>query len=146
MSAILEESEPASGQTGGIAGDARQRRRRSSREITLVLIGAASLASCGEPVQNQMAQRDVYEHRSQCVQDWGDEKKCEVVTQGPHRGYWYGPGYVGARYAPSSNTSSKRIGTTIEPSSGSKGSASGSHVSRSGFGSSASSRSSSSSS
>jgi len=146
MSAILEGSEQASGHSGGVAPDARQRRRRSSRQVTLVLIGAASLASCGEPAQNQMAQRDVYEHRSQCVQDWGDDKKCEVVTQGPHRGYWYGPSYVGTRYAPSSNATSKRVGTTIEPSSGSRSSASGSHVSRSGFGSSASSRSSSSSS
>ena len=116
-------------------------RRRSSKQVKLVLIGAASLVSCGEPPDNQMAQRDVYEHRSQCVQDWNEEKKCELVTQGPHRGYWYGPGYVGARYAPSSTT--RRVGTTVEPSSG-KAASSSSHVSRSGFGSSASSRSSSS--
>jgi hypothetical protein len=120
--------------------DERPIRRRSSRQITLVLIGTASLASCGEPVPDQIAQRDVYEHRSQCVQDWGDEKRCEVVTQGPHRGYWYGPGYIGARNAPSS--ASQRIGTTMEPVSGSRSSASSSRISRSGFGSSASSHSS----
>jgi hypothetical protein len=116
-------------------------RRRSSTQVKLVLVGAASLVSCGEPASNQMAQRDVYEHRSQCVQDWNEEKKCELVTQGPHRGYWYGPGYVGTRYAPSSTT--QRVGTTVEPSGG-KSASSSSHVSRSGFGSSASSRSSSS--
>lgn len=144
MNAIVRESGQDCGEAGTPTRTAAVR-RRSSRHVTLVLIGAASLASCGEPVQNQMAQRDVYEHRSQCVQDWGDEKKCEVVTQGPHRGYWYGPSYTGVRYAPSST--STRVGTTVEPSSGSKTSgASSSHVSRSGFGSSASLHSSSSSS
>jgi len=143
MSAILEAAEPKSEETAKSLLDAPSPRRRSSRQVTLVLIGAASLASCGEPAQNQMAQRDVYEHRSQCVQDWGEDKKCEVVTQGPHRGYWYGPTYTGMRYAPS--TTSTRVGTTSEPS-GSRSSSSSSHVSRSGFGSSASSHSSSSSS
>jgi hypothetical protein len=58
----------------------------------LVLIGAASLHGCGDP-QPQMVQRDLYENRGKCVQDWGDEKKCDLITEGTSRGYWYGPGY-----------------------------------------------------
>lgn len=121
------------------APGADRSRRRSSTQVKLVLIGAASLVSCSDPPDNTLAQRDVYEHRSQCVSDWNDDKKCELVTQGPHRGYWYGPSYVGTRYSPSSTT--RRVGTTVEPSGG-KHASSSSHVSRSGFGSSASSRSS----
>lgn len=114
-------------------------RRRSSTHVKLVLIGAASLVSCSDPPDTTLAQRDVYEHRSQCVQDWNDEKQCELVTQGPHRGYWYGPSYVGARYSPSSTT--RRVGTTVEPSGSKHASSSSSSVSRSGFGSSSVSRS-----
>lgn len=142
MSATVQEARPVTSDSADVVPHGAPARRRSTRQVTLVLIGAASLASCSGPAPEQMAQRDIYEHRSQCVQDWGDDKKCEVVTQGPHRGYWYGPSYTGARYAPS--TTSRRVGTTVEPASGSRSAAGGSHVARSGFGSSASSHSSSS--
>ena len=67
-------------------------RRRASTSITLVLIGAASIQGCGDSHQEAM-QRDVYDSRAKCVQDWGDEKKCEPVNEGRNRGYWYGPAY-----------------------------------------------------
>lgn len=134
---VREATTPKAAASAGDPGADRPR-RRSSTQVKLVLIGAASLVSCSDPPDTTLAQRDVYEHRSQCVQDWNDDKKCELVTQGPHRGYWYGPSYVGTRYSPSSTT--RRVGTTVEPSGGTH--ASSSHVSRSGFGSSASSRSS----
>lgn len=122
------------------ASVAAPRRRRSSVQVTLVLIGAASLGGCGEPAHDQVAQRDIYEHRSHCVQDWGDGSKCEVVTEGANRGYWYGPSYTGVRYAPGST--STRIGTAITrpggSTAGSTSAASSSHVTRSGFGSSSS--------
>ena len=107
-------------------------RRRSSRHIRLVLIGAAaSVSGCGEPETAQLVQRDVYEHRSQCIADWGDERQCEVITEGQHRGYWFGPGYVGVRTArPGPST---RVGTETQSL---RGRGSGAHgpVSRGGFG------------
>jgi hypothetical protein len=80
----------------GAAEHAAQPRRRSSSRITLVLIGAASISGCGDPAP-AVVQRDLYEHRSKCVQDWGDERKCELITEGQYRGFWYGPGYGGSR-------------------------------------------------
>ena len=77
------------------------RGRRAAANITLVLIGAASLQACGDAPQEAM-QRDLYDNRAKCVQDWGDEKKCEPVADGRNRGYWYGPAYSWGRggYAP----------------------------------------------
>jgi len=104
-------------------------RRRASARVTLVLIGAASVAGCSDPPPPPM-QRDVYQHRSQCVQDWGDEKKCEVITSGTHRGYYYGPGYsaTGSETSSAPRRGSRAVATDT--------------VSRGGFGSSASAHSS----
>jgi len=113
----------------------REGRRRSSTRITLVLIGAASLQACNDPGP-AMVQRDLYEHRSKCVQDWGDERKCELITDGQSRGYWYGPGYSGSRSTALGGYSARPGGA---PDSGPSKNAVGTHqqVARSGFGSSA---------
>jgi len=99
-----------------------------------VLIGTAAVSGCGESDTDQLVQRDVYEHRSQCVQDWGEERKCEVITQGEHRGYWFGPVYSGVR--PARTHQSTRIGTVTQDSRG-RSSATHGPVSRGGFGSTA---------
>lgn len=102
------------------------RPRKSSSHITLVLLGAAALSACSDPVDT----RDVYASRADCVQDWGEEQKCEPVRDGRYAtSHYYGP-----RYVSSSGTS------TTTARSGSRAIAS-SHVSRGGFGSSASSHS-----
>jgi len=116
------------------------RRRRSSTRITLVLIGAASVTSCGDPAP-VTTHRDVYENRTQCVQDWGDEKKCEVVTNGTHRGYYYGPSYT---IGHDGSTTPRRTGTSPATAGAARDSRSTSRpiatqsqsVARSGFGSS----------
>jgi hypothetical protein len=89
-----------------------------------------------------MVQRDLYENRGKCVQDWGDEKKCDLITDGQHRGYWYGPGYSRSSYGYGGTTSTDT--TTAKSGAAPQGrNAIGSHqVSRSGFGSSASAHSS----
>jgi uncharacterized protein YgiB involved in biofilm formation len=123
----------------GVGAAPVARCRRASTRITLVLIGAASLQACGDAPQ-ETVQRDLYDNRAKCVQDWGDEKKCEPISEGRNRGYYYGPAYNWGRsgYAP---------GTSGADSSGAavpKGSnAVGSHrVARSGFGSTSSAHSS----
>src|SRR5262245_24842269 len=70
--------------------------RRAPVSITLVLIGAASLPACSDP-QSEVVQRDLYDNRAKCVQDWGDEKKCEPIKEGRNRGYYYGPAYSWGR-------------------------------------------------
>ena len=118
-------------------------RKRSSR-VTLVLIGAAALAACSDSTPEH---RDVYASKQDCVQDWGEEKKCEAApasagssTGRSHTGggYFWGPIYSGSSYRTGSNTSSSSIGSAR---SGSHAIGSSS-ISRGGFGSSASSHSS----
>lgn len=91
----LEYAQTASSETP-LAVPAPAGRRRASTSITLVLIGAASMQGCGDSQQDAM-QRDVYDSRVKCVQDWGDEKKCEAINDGRNRGYWYGPAYSWGR-------------------------------------------------
>lgn len=113
-------------------------KRRATRRVTLVLIGAASVSACDDPGPS-MVNRDLYEHRTKCVQDWGDEKKCELITDGQHRGYWYGPGYTGTR----SSTPGYRGPPDAGSGTAGLGNTAGTHrVARSGFGSSASAHSS----
>jgi hypothetical protein len=59
------------------------RPRKSSTRITLVLLGAAALASaCNAP--DSGPRRAQYATREDCLADWGDPKECEeqFVTQG----------------------------------------------------------------
>lgn len=67
-------------------------RRRSTLHITLVIIGAMTLAGCGGKEQ-----RPLYKSRQDCLDDWGgNEKDCQEPAAGsPHyrTGYYYGPVY-----------------------------------------------------
>ena len=110
------------------------RRRRSTATLTLVLISSASLQSCGN--DEPPATRDVYRSRADCQRDWGDgDKKCESVSSGPHAGYFYGPLLYGLARSgsPTQTTNLPRQGTNAIAST---------HVTRGGFGSSASAHSS----
>ena len=108
--------------------------RRSSRRVTLVLIGIATLSGCGE----DDTRRDVYKTREDCLADWGNKPSdCTPATDQRHAssGYFYGPAYgyrsggSGSSWTSRSSSSSRSIGSST--------------TSRGGFGS--SSRSSSSS-
>ena len=112
-----------------------KRTRKRSARITLVLLGATALAACN----SQDERRDLYANKRDCVQDWGDEAKCEVAPASATTGhsrtgtYYLGPGYPGSTW----HSSGSSTGPAGSPRSGSR--AVGSHsVSRGGFGSSAS--------
>jgi uncharacterized protein YgiB involved in biofilm formation len=113
--------------------------RKSSGRVTLVLIGLATLAGCGEDDRR----RDVYASREDCLADWANKPEdCTPATEDRHRGrgYFYGPVYPYRSSGSGSTwTSRSSSGRSIGSSSYSGGSRS---VSRGGFGS--SSRSSSS--
>jgi uncharacterized protein YgiB involved in biofilm formation len=110
------------------------RQRRSSARVTLVLLGAAALAACGQ--EEDTLRRDVYSSKEDCVQDWGDEVKCEkqpatTYTPGGRPGYWYGPSYRSGQYG--SRAQSEPAGTVSQARPGSH-SVGTSHVSHGGFG------------
>jgi uncharacterized protein YgiB involved in biofilm formation len=108
--------------------------RRCTATVTLVLISTGVLQACGS--KEEAATRDVYRSRTDCQRDWGDdEKKCETVSSGPHAGYFYGPMMYGFGRSGASS------GTTLGPRQGTNAIAS-THVSRGGFGASASAHSS----
>jgi hypothetical protein len=59
--------------------------------VTLVLMGVAALAGCGESQR-----RDVYKSQADCLADWGNSQQdCTPSTDPQHRGmgYFYGPSY-----------------------------------------------------
>lgn len=124
-------------------------RRRSTTSITLVLIGSATLSSCGDG--EEIGQRDLYRTQAECLQDWGkDPASCEPVRSGKHSGHYYGPYYRSASSrleAPGTVTppraASRAVGTAHVARSGSVSSNSSS-ISRGGFGSSSATHSSSS--
>ena len=69
------------------------RSRKRSAAITLVLVGSATLAGCGSPVE----QRDAYKSMSDCTKDWNNPALCQPVTDGRYAsGYFYGPPYYGS--------------------------------------------------
>ena len=75
----------------------RNRTRKSSARVSLVLLSAATIAGCGESGPPVADRRDVYASKEDCLADWRDAKECE---DGPaqdsgarRRGYWYGPSY-----------------------------------------------------
>jgi uncharacterized protein YgiB involved in biofilm formation len=102
--------------------------RKSSRQVTLVLLGAATLVACSQ--DDRMLHRDVYANRDDCVADWGDEVKCEqspVTSQGAFHGfYWYGPAYRSGQFGSNPSDDGARPGSRAIFTS---------HVSRGGFGS-----------
>ena len=111
--------------------------RKSSTRVTLVLIGLAGLAGCGDD------RGDLYATREDCLADWGNKPEdCTPATDSRHagRGFFYGPSYVhrssgpGWSWGRSSGSSSSTRSSSSSRSSSSWGS-SGS-TSRGGFGSS----------
>jgi len=70
--------------------------RKSTIQITLVLIGAMTLAGCGGKEQ-----RPLYKSKQDCLDDWGgNEKDCQEPAAGSahyRTGYYYGPVYSGGR-------------------------------------------------
>lgn len=108
--------------------------RKSSTRVTLVLIGVAALAGCGEDDKR----RDVYASREDCLADWGNKPEdCTPATDRAHssRGYFYGPSY-GYRSSSSGSTWNRSSSSTSSRSSGSSRSIGTSGTSRGGFGSS----------
>lgn len=70
-------------------------RRRSTLQITLMVVGMVALSGCGEDEK-----RHVYRNKQDCREDWGDDKDCEAAPAGSaHYGYWYGPRWSGGGYA-----------------------------------------------
>lgn len=88
----------------------RNRTRKSSARVTLVLLGAAAIAGCGDSGPSAPQRRDVYASKEDCVADWRDPKECEEGPAqdagGRRRSYWYGPSY----YSGSSGSSGYRGG------------------------------------
>jgi uncharacterized protein YgiB involved in biofilm formation len=80
--------------------------KRSSGKITLVLLGAALLNGCNRSVET----RDIYLARNDCVQDWGDARRCEEnYNQSTGMRHYFGPAYSGARDAPNPRSESKAV-------------------------------------
>ena len=115
------------------------RPRKSSARVTLALLGAAALASCGQ--DESALRRDLYSSKEDCVKDWGDELKCAPEStqgrtgSGYHGGYWYGPFYRSGEHGSSSIAKSHGTIDSARPGSHAVGT---SHISRGGFGGSAS--------
>ena len=111
-----------------------KRLRKSSGQVTLVVIGVAALQGCGK--QDDVRQ-DVYKSREDCLADWANKPEdCKPATQQQHAssGFWYGPAYgYRSRGSGSAWTSEARSGRSI----GSAAAPSSSGISRGGFGSSA---------
>lgn len=108
---------------------------RRSSQVTLVLIGVASVAACSRTEERH----DVYNNREDCLADWGNKPEdCKPATEWRHAssGFWYGPtypvhyGFFGGRgWSSSGGGGAHAIGSS--------GGSSGSSISRGGFGSSA---------
>ncbi|MBL0142602.1 MAG: hypothetical protein IPP91_11015 [Betaproteobacteria bacterium] len=106
--------------------------RKSSSRVTLVLIGLAGLAGCGED------RRDVYASREDCLADWGNKPEdCTPATQSQHsrNGYYYGPSYIHRSWGSSGGRGSGSLSSSRSGSSSHSSGSSGS-TSRGGFGSS----------
>ncbi len=110
-----------------------RRIRKSSGQVTLVLIGVAAMSGCVRNADDQ--RRDVYASRQDCLADWGNKPEdCQPATEPRHRGlgYFYGPAYgyhsygTGRTWTDSNARSSRAVGSTSHGT-----------VSRGGFGSSA---------
>ena len=105
--------------------------RRSSR-VTLVLVGLAGLAGCGE----DDTRRDVYRTREDCLADWGNRPQdCTPSTNEKHRGlgYFIGPAYP---FRSTASAMGWTEGSGDSSGGGSSRRSIGSSVSRGGFGSS----------
>ncbi len=103
--------------------------KRASGKITLLLIGAALLNGCDRTVETH----DLYRTKADCVHDWGEGQKCEQnynASTGTY-GYYRGPGYTGARNAPTDRSLSRATGSQSSARGG-FGSSASAHASSSG--------------
>ena len=104
-------------------------RKRSSLQITLVLIGGMLMVGgCGKKDE-----RHVYKNKQDCLDDWGgDPKNCEEAKPGSKNyssGFFYGPRFTPGRTYPGQGSRSIR---TMSVSRGGFGSLSGFHSSAGG--------------
>ena len=81
----------------------RHRTRKSSTHVTLVLLGAATLAGCGSSGPDSAGtRRSQYAMREDCLADWGDPKECEeqqiVNRDGTRRRIYVGGGHGGGTH------------------------------------------------
>ena len=69
-------------------------RRRSSTQITLVLIGTVTLVGCSQ--QTTPTARDHYASLEDCAADWGRPESCERVQSSGYPGgfLFWGPLYA----------------------------------------------------
>jgi len=69
-------------------------RRRSSTQITLVLIGTVTLGGCSQ--QSTPSARDQYASLEDCAADWGRPESCERVQSSGYPGgfLFWGPLYA----------------------------------------------------
>jgi hypothetical protein len=102
------------------------RPRKSSACVTLVLLGAAALAGCGD--SSAPSRRAQYPTREACLADWGDPAECEQQV-GPRPSGSGTHFYWGPSTSHSSSYGSGHSGTS------SSSSSSGHSISRGGFGS-----------
>ena len=133
---------------------------KRSKSIPLMLIGTLALAACGPQHEEVTYRQHGYDSKQQCVQDWGNEQQCQSRSGGGYVGPRYmwnhGAGHPVvinqdgstqqlsntylSRPGTASAASSAVTGTVSAPANSqiaSAGRASGSVISRGGFGSSA---------
>jgi uncharacterized protein YgiB involved in biofilm formation len=108
---------------------------RKSSQVTLVLIGVASLAGCNRADEQR---RDVYKTREDCLADWGNKPEdCKPATEPRHAssGFWYGPIYP-IPFGFGGNSWTRGVGGGSHAIGSSGVGSAGSSISRGGFGSS----------
>lgn len=104
-----------------------KRMRKSSSQVTLVLIGAAAIGAGLAGCSKEELRRDVYASKADCLADWGNTPTdCEPAYDRPtgsgHVTHYYGRPYSYSGSGSSPTRSSRTIGSST--------------VSRGGFGSS----------
>jgi uncharacterized protein YgiB involved in biofilm formation len=99
-----------------------RRVRRSSGHVTLVLIGAATVAATLSGCQKEDIRRDVYASKADCLADWGNKPTdCEPAYDRP-TGNGATTHYYGRPYTYNgANSSPSRTGKTIGSSTTSRG-------------------------
>ena len=83
-----------------------KRIRKSSSQVTLVLIGAAALGASLSGCSQEEVRRDVYASKADCLADWGNTPKdCEPAYDRPTGNgavtHYYGRPYTYTGSSPS---------------------------------------------
>jgi uncharacterized protein YgiB involved in biofilm formation len=109
-----------------------KRIRKSSSQISLVLIGAAALTAGLSGCSKEEVRRDVYASKADCLADWGNTPTdCEPAFDRP-TGNAATTHYYGRPYSYTGGSSPSRGGRTIGSSTVSRGGFGGSGHSSSG--------------